>query len=59
MNAVPKAMSLSEIAQATNEDKTLQLLRAAIRTDIWNSDVLKPYKMIKEELTIGAQNVIL
>ena len=59
VNAVPKAMSLSEIARATNEDKTLQLLRAALRTDIWNSDLLKQYKMIKEELTIGAQNVIL
>ena len=59
INAVPKAMSLSEIALATNEDRTLQLLRAALRTDIWNSNVLKQYKMIKEELTIGAQNVIL
>ena len=59
MNAVPKALSLSEIAQATNGNKTLQLLRAVICTDIWKSNVLKQYKLMNEELTIGAQNAIM
>ena len=59
MNVIPKAMSPSEIAQATNGDKTLQRLRAAIRTDIWNSDFVKQYKVIKEELTTRVQNIVL
>ncbi len=57
-NAVPKAMTLQEIAQETYTDKELQQLRAAIRTGTWES-ISKDYRLIKDELTIGTQNVVL
>ena len=57
--AVPKAMTMREIQTATNTDKILQSLRAAIRCNMWDSDLVKPYKNIKEELTVTMQNVIL
>eukprot|EP00795_Rhopilema_esculentum_P003255 gene3255-biopygen1481 len=57
-NAVPKTMSLHEIGKETNSDKELQKLRAAIRSGAWESVDLS-YRAIKEELSIGAQNIIL
>ncbi len=43
-SAVPKTMTIAEIKSATNSDKTLQTLRAAIRLTRWDSDTLKPFK---------------
>ena len=59
LSAVPKAMTMREIQTATNADKVLQSLRAAICCNMWDSDLVKPYKNIKEELTVTMQNVIL
>ena len=52
-------MTLEEIARETKSDSTLQRLHAAIRLNMWDADCLKPYRCIKDELTIGAQGVIL
>ena len=55
--AVPKAMTITEISEATTADRTLQGLRAAIRTGHW--EAVKQYKPIKDEITIGFNNIIL
>ena len=57
--AVPKAMTMREIQTSTNAEKILQSLRAAIRCNMWDSDLVNPYKNIKEELTVIMQYVIL
>ena len=55
-NAVPKEMTLQEIAQESYTDKELQQLRAAIRTGTWES-ISKDYRLIKDELTIGFEKL--
>ena len=59
LSAVPKAMTMSEIQRATDADKALQSLRAAIRYNMWDCNLVKPYKDVKDELTITPQNIIL
>eukprot|EP00794_Sanderia_malayensis_P005113 gene5112-biopygen4171 len=56
---VPKAMTVQEIARETKADTTLQRLQVAIRLNMWEADCLKPYRPIKDELTVGALGVIL
>ena len=58
-NSVPKAMTLDEISQATDQDRILKGLCTAIRLNQWDYEIVKPYRLIKDELTIGKQNVIL
>ena len=58
-HSVPKAMTLDKIAGETKGGNTLQRLHAAIRLDMWEADCLKLYRLIKDELTIGAQGIIL
>ena len=58
-NSVPKAMTLEEIEIATNQDDTLKGLRAAIKLNKWHYDVVRPYKSIKDELTVTSKGVIL
>ena len=71
-HAVPKAMSLSEIQQATKSDPTLQQLAKMIRSEQWNEKAasqqddgvdqvqLKSFSQIKDELTVNSDtNVIL
>ena len=50
-------MTIDEISESTNADRTLQGLRAAIRTGHW--ETVKQYKPIKDEITIGSNNIIL
>ena len=71
--AVPKAMTLDEIKQATAEDVTLQYLAYLIQNDSWNSlhtlpekfkDVdcaeLSRFQRVKDDLTVNDQaNIIL
>ena len=59
LSAVPKAMAISEIQIATDADKALQSLRAAIRYNMWDCDLMKPYRNIKDELTVAPQNIVL
>ena len=50
---------MREVQTATSTHKILQSTRAAIRCNMWDSDLDKPYKNIKDELTITMENVIL
>ena len=58
-NSVPKAMTLKEIAEETSKDRELQVLHAAIRLNLWDLDSVRPYRVFKEELAVGEQNVII
>ena len=58
-NSVPKAMTLDEIIQATNDDRVLRGVRAAIKHNRWNYDIVKPYKLIKDELSVTTKGIIL
>ena len=62
-HAVPKAMTLAQIQQATSEDPILQSLAEMIRTgkfeDIDQGE-LAQFKRVKDELTVNAEgNIIL
>jgi len=57
--SVPKAMTVEEIVSATNNDRTLQCVRAAIRAGTWDLPALKRFRHVKDELTVGAQNLVL
>ena len=58
-HSVPKAMTLKEIEKATNEDTILKGLRAAICSNHWETDIIKPYKPFKDELTVSGNNIVL
>ena len=58
-NSIPKAMTLEEIKTATDADRTLEGLRAAIKLDKWDYDVVKPFKTVKDELTVTTNGIIL
>jgi hypothetical protein len=58
-NSIPKAMTIDEIIAATNLDRSLQGLRAAIKLNKWDCDIVKPYKPIKDELTVTSQGLVL
>ena len=57
--AVPDTLTLDEIKEATQQDRTLRALRAALKTNYWNIDDLKPYKQIKDEIAIHHANHVL
>ena len=57
--SIPKTMTMDEIITATNSDRALQGLRAAIKIDKWDCDIVKPYKQIKDELTVTSQGIVL
>ena len=57
--AVPKTLTITELEDATNKDRALQGLRAAIRLNRWDSDAVRPFKSVRDELTIGDHNLIL
>ena len=59
LSAVPKAMTISDIQKATDADKTMQSLRAAIRHNKWDCDLVKPFRVIKDELIVAPQNIVL
>ncbi|CAB3999343.1 PREDICTED: uncharacterized protein K02A2.6-like [Paramuricea clavata] len=58
-NSVPKAMTLQEIINATNADAALTALHDAIKTNKWDSPIVKPFKAVKNELTFTTHGVIL
>ena len=57
--AVPKAITVNEVSKATEEDESLHALRAAIQSGRWSNDLLRPYKQIKEEITVDHHNNVL
>jgi hypothetical protein len=50
---------MDEIVVATNLDRSLQGLPAAIKINKWDCDIGKPYKPIKDELTVTSQRLVL
>ncbi|CAB4041445.1 Retrovirus-related Pol poly from transposon [Paramuricea clavata] len=58
-NSVRKAMTLQEIINATNADAALTALHDAIKTNKWDSPIVKPFKAVKNELTSTTHGVIL
>ena len=58
-STVLETTTIAEIQNAADSDKTLQSLRAAIRLNRWDCVVVKPFKSVRDELTIGAHNLIL
>ena len=58
-HAIPKSMTLDEIREATDKDRVLKALRAAIRLNRWDTDTVKPFRSVKGELSIDVSNIIL
>ena len=58
-NSVPKAMTLDEIIQATNDDRVLRGVREAIKHNRRNYDIVKPYKPITDEVSVTTKGIIL
>ena len=58
-SSIPKSMTLAEVIEATNDDRTLKGLRAAIRFNKWDSPVVKDYKHVKDELSVSSHGLIL
>ena len=55
-SAVTDSLTIEKIKDATQEDRTLRALKAALKTGFWNVDRLKPYKSIKAEITFDHIN---
>ena len=53
------ALTIEEIRSAVENDKQLRAVRAAIKTNLWSSDLVKPFRRIGEEITIDHKNQIL
>jgi hypothetical protein len=52
-------MTLQEIINATNADAALTALHDAIKTNKWDSTIVKPFKAVKNELTSTTHGVML
>ena len=59
VNAVPKAMSMEEVIKASTDDREIKGLSAALKLNRWDMDIVKPFKSVKNELTISPNNIIL
>ena len=57
-NSIPKTMTMEEVT-ATGSDKVLREVRAAIKKGKLDFDIVKPYKAIKDELTVTSKGIIL
>ena len=58
-HAFPKLMTLDEIREATDKNRVPKALRAAIRLNRWDTDTVKPFRSVKDELSIDVSNIIL
>ncbi len=59
LNSVPKAMTIEEIIKATDEDQVLKGVRAAIKINNFDYDIVKPFKHVKDELSVTTKGIIL
>ena len=57
--AVPHKMNVEEIIQATDKDEALIALKNAVTSGSWDDPKVKPYRMLKDEITIDHNNKIL
>ena len=54
-NSVLKAMALDEISHAIDQDRVLKGLRAAIRLNQWDYQIVKPNRLIKMNLRLESR----
>ena len=54
-SVVPPALSLEEIARETGADPGLRALSAALKTDCWNSDIVKLFPVADPDRCHGFQ----
>ena len=59
VTAVPPALTVSEVGEATTKDAVHCLVREAIQTGQWSNTQLKQFKLIKDDLTIDYDNNVL
>ena len=55
--SVPKTRTLDEVETATDSDKTLCGVRAAIKLNKWHYDLVIAFKPVKDELTVTSKGV--
>ena len=58
-HSAPKAMTLKEFENDTNEDTILKGLRTAIRCNHWETEIIKPYKPFKDEPKVSGNKTVL
>ena len=59
LNSVPKAVTIDDIIKATNEDQVLKGIRAAIKLNQWDYDIVKPFKQLKDERQVTTAGFVL
>ena len=52
-------MKISDIQKATDTEKTMPNLRAAIRHNKWDCDLVKLFRAIGDKLIVAPQNIVL
>ena len=52
-------MNMEEITKASTDEREMRGLRAAIKMNQWEIDTVKPFNSVKDELTIGHNNIVL
>ena len=57
--AVPHKMNVEKIIQATEKDEALIALKNAVMSGSWDNPKVKPYRVLKDEITIDHNNKIL
>ena len=55
----PKVISLKEIQEAIEKDRTLRAVRAALRTGYWYIDLVKEFRRVKDELSVDHTNKVI
>ena len=55
----PKVISLKEIQEAREKDRTLRAVRAALKTGYWYIDLVKDFRKVKDELSVDHTNKVI
>ena len=58
VNAVPRALTIQEIEQASAEDETFNFVRQSIQSQDWSSKEVKQYSFVQNELTSLGQLIL-
>ena len=53
------ALTIEELQSAVTNDRQLRAVRAALKTNMWESDLVKPFRKIREEITVDHKTNIL
>ena len=52
-------LTIEELQSAVTNDRQLRAVRAALKTNMWESDLVKPFRKIREEITVDHKTNIL